>query len=69
LKGAPPNYFGAPRFSKPLNNGYLEHFQSSDPENPTQAGNLPSRLGGGGESAKRALDLAFENTRQIQNIK
>jgi hypothetical protein len=69
LKAVPPIFFGSILIYKSLKTGTLARFQSSKPEKLPKNDDLPSPADSRSESAKRALDLAFEITRQIQQIK
>ncbi len=68
LKGVAPIFLSPTRISKALKTGNLARFQPSKAEKLPKDRGLPSPADSSGESAKRALDLAFEITRQIQNV-
>jgi hypothetical protein len=69
LKGVAPVFLGTTLLSKPLKTGSLVRFQPSKAKKLPKNGGLPSPADSSGESAKRALDLTFEITRQVQQIK
>jgi hypothetical protein len=69
LKGVAPIFLSPTRISKALKTGNLARFQPSKAEKLPKDGGLPSPADSSGEAGKRALDLAFEITRQIQQIK